>query len=53
MENKYIGIGFMFLCLAILVGTIGIFGYQFVLNKESVDISPVTNINQPNNTTVE
>ncbi len=53
MENKYISIGFMFLCLSILIGIVGIFGYQFFLNKEKVEISPVTNINQSNNTTVE
>ena len=53
MDNKYISIGFMFLCLAVLAGIIGIFGYQFVLSKEKVDISPVTNINQSNNATVE
>ena len=51
--DKYIGIGFLILCLAVLVGIVGIFGYQFVLNKEKVDISPVTNINQSNNTTIE
>ena len=53
MDNKYISIWFMFLCLAVLAGIIGIFGYQFVLSKEKVDISPVTNINQSNNATVE
>ena len=36
----YIGIGFVILCLAILVGIIGIFKYQFSLSKEKVDISP-------------
>ena len=39
----YIGIGFVILCLAVLVGIIGIFKYQFSLNKEKVDISPTTN----------
>ena len=53
MENKYISIGFMFLCLAILVGTIGIFGYQLFINKEKVEVSPVTNLNQSNNSTIE
>ena len=36
----YIGIGFVILCLAVLVGIIGIFKYQFSLSKEKVDISP-------------
>jgi|GEM_PF-6206444 hypothetical protein len=53
MDKKYISIGFMFLCLSILVGIIGIFGYQFSINKEKVDVSPVTNVNQSNNSTVE
>ena len=39
----YIGIGFVILCLAVLVGIIGIFKYQFSLSKEKVDISPTTN----------
>ena len=39
----YIGIGFVILCLAVLVGIIGIFKYQFSLSKEKVDISPLTN----------
>ena len=47
----YIGIGFVILCLAVLVGIIGIFKYQFSLSKEKVDISPTkTNIeNKTNN----
>ena len=53
MDKKYISIGFMFLCLSILVGIIGIFGYQFSINKEKVDVSPVTNVNQSNNSTVD
>ena len=44
--EKYIGIGFIILCAAILVGIIGIVRYQFHLDKEKVDISPTkTNIN--------
>ena len=51
----YIGIGFVILCLAVLVGIIGIFKYQFSLSKEKVDISPTkTNIdNKPKNSTFE
>ena len=49
----YIGIGFAILCLAVLVGIIGILKYQFKLDKDKVDISPTTNIDQPNNSTNE
>lgn len=51
--EKYIGIGFVILCLAVLAGVVGVLRYQFHLDNEKVDISPVTNINQSNNTTVE
>ena len=51
--DKYIGIGFIILCLSVLVCTIGIFGYQFTINKEMTNISPATNISQSNNTTGE
>ena len=52
--QKYIGIGFVILCLAVLAGIVGILGYQLHLDKEKVDISPATaNINQSNNTTKE
>ena len=44
--EKYIGLGFIFLCLAVLVGISGIVGYHLLINKEKIDISPVTNINQ-------
>ena len=40
----YIGIGFVILCLAVLVGIIGIFKYQFILSEEKVDISPTSNL---------
>ncbi len=44
--EKYIGIGFVILCLAVLAGVIGILGYQFHIDKEKVDISPAeANIN--------
>lgn len=36
----YIGIGFVILCIAVLVGIIGILKYRFSLSKEKVDISP-------------
>ena len=51
--EKYIGIGFVILCLSVLAGVIGILGYQFRLDKEKVDIRPATNINQSNITTDE
>ena len=52
--EKYIGIGFVILCLAVLAGVIGVLGYQFYLDKEKVDISPAeANINQSNNSTNE
>ena len=45
--EKYIGIGFVILCLAVLAGIIGVLGYQFHLDKGKVDISPAeANINQ-------
>ena len=49
----YIGIGFIFLCLAVLVGMVGIVKCHFSLSKEKVEISPVTEINQSNKTTDE
>ena len=51
----YIGIGFVILCLSVLVGIIGIFKYQFSLNKEKVDISPTqaNTDNKPKNSTFE
>lgn len=52
--EKYIGIGFVILCLAVLAGIVGILGYQFHLSKEKVDISPANaNINQSNKITTE
>ena len=51
--EKYLGIGFIILCLAVLVGIVGILGYQLYIDKEKVEISPATNINQSNKTTVE
>ena len=44
--EKYIGIGFIILCLTLLVSVIGILGYRLYINKEMIDISPSTNINQ-------
>lgn len=44
--ERYIGLGFVFLCLSVLVGIIGIIGYHIFINKEKIDISPVTNTNQ-------
>ena len=52
--QKYIGIGFVILCFAVLAGIVGILGYQFHLSKEKVDISPANaNINHSNKTTDE
>ena len=52
--EKYIGVGFVILCLSVLAGIIGILGYQFRLDKEKVDIRPAnTYINQSNKTTNE
>lgn len=51
----YIGIGFVILCISVLVGIIGIFKYQFSLSKEKVDISPTqaNTDNKPKNSTFE
>lgn len=47
--EKYIGIGFVILCLTVLAGVVGILGYQIRLDKEKVDIRPATaDINQSN-----
>ena len=52
--NKFMGIGFVILCLSVLAGIIGILKYQLHIDKEKVDISPATtNINQSNNTSRE
>lgn len=48
--EKYIGIGFVILCLYV----IGILQYQLHIDKEKVDISPANAyINQSNNSTNE
>ena len=49
----YIGIWFVILCLAVLVGIIGILKYQFKLDKDKADISPTTNIDHPHNSSIE
>ncbi len=54
--EKYIGIGFVILCLSVLAGIVGILQYQLHIdiNKEKVDISPANAyINQSNNSTNE
>lgn len=53
--ERYIGIGFVILCLAVLEGVIGVLGYQMHIIKEKVDISPAkADINQSNhNSTIE
>ena len=51
--EKYLGIGFVVLCVAVLVGITGILGYQVSIHKEKVEISPATDINQSKNTTNE
>lgn len=46
--EKYIGIGFVILCLAVLAGVVGILGYQIHIDKEKADISPAkANISTP------
>lgn len=45
--EKFIGFGFVILCLAVLAGIIGILGYQLHIDKEKADISPAkANISQ-------
>ena len=51
--ETYLGIGFVILCLCVLVGIVGILGYQLYIDKEKVEISPATNINQSKNSTDE
>ena len=51
--ERYIGLGFIFLCLSVLVGIIGIIGYHISINKEKIDISPITNTNQSHNNSNE
>lgn len=51
--EMYIGLGFVFLCLSILVGIIGIIQYQIFINKEKIDISSATNTNQSHNNSDE
>lgn len=51
--EKYLGVGFVILCLAVLVGIVGVLGYQLYIDKEKVEISPAANINQSKNTTDE
>lgn len=50
--EKFIGIGFVILCVSVLVGITGILGYQVSIHKEKVEISPATEINH-NQTTDE
>ena len=38
--EKYIGIGFIILCFAILIWVIGIVKYQLHIDKEKINISP-------------
>ena len=44
--ETYIGVGFIILCLAVLVGIIGIFAYRLYIDKEKIDINPAEDINQ-------
>ena len=46
----YIEIGFIFLCISVLVGIIGIIKYHFLMTKEKIDIGPATDINHPQTT---
>ena len=47
--EKYLGIGFIILCVAVLVGIAGILGYHVSLHKEKIEITPADNSNQSNN----
>ena len=40
----FIGVGFVVLSIAVLVGICGIVGYAIHIHKKKVDISPKTNI---------
>ncbi len=42
MENMYtlVGIGFVVLCLTILVGIAGIFGYIVHITKKKLEVAP-------------
>ena len=52
--EKYIGIGFVILCLSVLAGIVGILKYQFSIDKEKIYISPaVTNTNHSDKNNVE
>ena len=51
--EKYLGIGFIILCIAVLAGIVGILGYHLYIDKEKVDISPAANINNSKKTTDE
>lgn len=52
--EKYIGIGFVILCLAVLAGVVGVLGYQIHIDKEKADISPAkADISLSQNTTHE
>lgn len=45
MENIYtlVGIGFIILCLTILVAIAGIFGYIVHITKKKLEVAPVKN----------
>ncbi len=47
--NIYVGIGFIFLCLAVLVGVVGIFGYKLFCDREKVEVAPKDNTQPKNN----
>lgn len=51
--EKFIGVGFVILCLTVLAGIVGIFGFQLHINKEKVDISPALTYTNQSNTTHE
>ena len=49
--ERYLGIGFIILCLSVLAGVICNYGYELHIGKEEADISPAkTNISASNNT---
>lgn len=51
--ETFLGIGFVFLCLAVLVGIAGIVRYHLYIDKEKVDISPAADTNQSKKSTDE
>lgn len=47
--KTYIGIGFIILCLAVLTGIAGFFGYMIHITKKEFDIAPNQETSNSNN----